>query len=84
MAEADQMLRNLSSILDGINSSFNNILKLVLYFENMKRDFLPVNEVLNLYIPENSPARSSIGVAALPRGARVVVDCLAAINLKRL
>src|SRR5262245_22381704 len=74
-AEADQMMRNLSEILRGIGSGFDRILKMTLYFTNMGRDFAAVNEVVNRYIPANSPARSSIGVAALPRAAQVVVDC---------
>jgi 2-oxo-4-hydroxy-4-carboxy--5-ureidoimidazoline (OHCU) decarboxylase len=42
-----------------------------------------VNEIVNRYIPDHSPARSSIGVAALPRAAQVVVDCTVVVNESR-
>jgi len=79
-AEAEQMIQNLAKILKGIGSDFSKILKMTLYFTNLERDFAPVNEVVNRYIPEHSPARSSIGVAALPRSARVVVDCSVVVD----
>lgn len=79
-AEAEQMLQNLAQILRGIGSGLDKILKMNLFFTNMERDFVAVNEVVNRHIPEHSPARSSIGVAALPRGARVVVDCVVAVD----
>lgn len=78
--EADQMLQNLAKILRGIGGDFGRILKMTLYFTDMARDFPAVNEVVNRYIPAHSPARSSIGVAALPRGCRVVVDCSVAVD----
>jgi 2-iminobutanoate/2-iminopropanoate deaminase len=79
-AQADQMMRNLGKILAGVGSGFDRILKMTLFFTNLDRDFAAVNEVVNRYIPEHSPARSSIGVAALPRAAQVVVDCVAAVD----
>ncbi len=77
-AEAEQMMINLSVILNDAGSNFDRLLKITLYFVNLKDDFLPVNEIVNKYISENSPARSSIEVSGLPRGARVVIDCVAA------
>ncbi len=84
VAEANQMMRNLSSILEGLDTAFNKILKIVFYFKNMEEDFIFVNEVVNLYIPESSPARSSIGVSVLPRNARVVVDCLVVTDVENI
>lgn len=81
-AEAEQMLANLGKILQTVGSGFNKILKMNLFFTDMARDFAAVNEVVNRHIPEHSPARSSIGVAALPRGARVVVDCVVAVDAR--
>lgn len=75
--EVDQMMVNLGKILAGIGSDFRSLLKMNLFFTNIDRDFAAANEVVNRYIPDHSPARSSIGVAALPRNARVVVDCVA-------
>lgn len=78
--QADQMMQNLEKILRGIGSGFDRILKMTLFFTDMQRDFPAVNEVVNRYIPELSPARSSIGVAALPRAAQVVLDCVVVVD----
>ena len=75
--EAAQMMNNLSKVLAGVGSDFTKILKMSLFFSNLDRDFPAVNDVVNKYISSDAPARSSIGVAALPRGARVVVECVA-------
>lgn len=80
VAEANQMMLNLSLILEGVGSGFDRIMKMWLYFSQLDQDFPLVNEIVNLYIPENSPARSSIGVTALPRKARVVMDCLVLVG----
>lgn len=78
-AQAEQMMQNLATLLKGIGADFDSILKMTLFFTDMARDFPSVNEVVNRYMPENSPARSSIGVAALPRSCQVVVDCVVAV-----
>lgn len=78
-AQAEQMMKNLDTLLKGIGSDFDSLLKMTLFFTDMARDFPSVNEVVNRYIPENSPARSSIGVAALPRACQVVVDCVVVV-----
>ncbi len=78
-AQADQMMKNLGAILAGVGTDYARILKLNLFFSHLDRDFFAVNEVINRYIPADSPARSSLGVAALPRAALVVVDCVAAV-----
>ena len=79
-AQAEQMMQNLAKILKGVGSDFDRILKMTLYFTNLAQDFAAVNEVVNRYIPEHSPARSSLGVAALPRAAQVVLECSAAVD----
>jgi 2-iminobutanoate/2-iminopropanoate deaminase len=81
-AEGEQMMQNLAKILRGIGGDFGRLLKMTLYFADLGRDFAAVNEVVNRHVPSASPARSSIGVAALPRGCRVVVDCVAAVDLR--
>jgi 2-iminobutanoate/2-iminopropanoate deaminase len=80
VAEAEQMMQNLAEILKGIGSGFDKMLKMTLYFTDMGQDFPAVNEIVSRYIPENSPARSSIGVAALPRAAHVVLDCTVVVE----
>lgn len=75
--ECEQMLLNLKTILLEAKSDLGHVLKMTLFFSHLDRDFLLVNQVVNQFFRENPPARSSIGVAELPRGCRVVVECIA-------
>lgn len=79
--QAEQVLKNLKQVLEQSGSSLDRVLKLTIFFRNLKDDFAAVNEVINRYFPKNPPARSSIGVAELPRDAKVVMECSAAIKL---
>ncbi len=76
-AQAEQVLRNLQTVLEEAGSGLSQVLKLTLFFTNMKLDFPAVNEVVNRFFPVNPPARSSIGVAELPRNAKIVMECTA-------
>ncbi len=76
--QAEQVLKNLQTVLRQSNSDLKRILKLTIYFVAMQEDFPGVNAVINRYFPEHPPARSSLGVAELPRNARIVMDCTAA------
>lgn len=81
-AQAQQVLQNLKTVLEQAGSSLDRVLKLTIFFTDMQKDFAAVNEMINRYFPENPPARSSIGVAELPRNAKVVMECTAAIPSK--
>jgi 2-iminobutanoate/2-iminopropanoate deaminase len=76
--QAEQVIKNLRTVLEQSNSSLERVLKLTLYFVALEEDFPKVNEVINRYFPTKPPARSSLGIAALPRKARIVMDCTAA------
>ena len=78
-AEVYQMFENLATVLLDAGSDFSRVLKMTLFFVNMRDDFLIVNDIINKYFPEgSSPARSSIEVKNLPRNCKVVVECVAA------
>ncbi|KAG8220786.1 YjgF-like protein [Butyriboletus roseoflavus] len=72
-------LDNMKTLLEGAGSSLEHVLKVNVYLENMARDFDFFNEIYAEYFsdPETLPARTCIGVAALPRGAFVEVECIA-------
>lgn len=75
--EATQMFKNLEALLIEAGSDLSRILKLTMFFLDLERDFLPVNKVFNQFFKDKPPARSSIGVSMLPRGCKVVVECIA-------
>lgn len=79
-SQAVQAFENLKKVLEQSGSGLDRILKMNLYFVDMAADFPAVNDVINRYFPKNPPARSSLEVSAIPRGARFVVDCVAAVN----
>jgi|HubBroStandDraft_1064217.scaffolds.fasta_scaffold202064_1 2-iminobutanoate/2-iminopropanoate deaminase len=74
--EARQMFLNLKTLLEECDSNLSQILKMTLFFSDLERDFLVVNQVINNLF-SNSPARSSIGVKELPRACKIVVECIA-------
>lgn len=76
--QARQMLANLKVVLEQAGSRLSHVLKITLFMTDM-RDFSKINEAVNEAFPESPPARSSIAVAELPRGAKVVIEAIAAV-----
>lgn len=70
-----QVFRNLAAVAQAAGGSLADAVRLTVYLTDMA-DFAAVNEVMAEYIQEPYPARSAVGVAALPRGARVEVDAI--------
>ncbi len=70
-----QVFRNLAAVAQAAGGSLADAVKLTVYLTDLS-DFTAVNEVMAEYIPEPYPARAAVGVAALPRGARVEVDAI--------
>ncbi len=77
-AEAGQALRNLSSVLDAAGSSLAKVLKTTLFVTNLS-DFSSLNEVYGTFFTQHPPARSTVQVAALPRGACVEIEAIATL-----
>ncbi|KAJ8518765.1 hypothetical protein ONZ45_g4215 [Pleurotus djamor] len=73
-------IKNLEIILKASGSSLQHILKVNIYLTNLKDDFARMNEVYTgFFEPGNLPARTCVGVAALPLGAVMEIDCIAAV-----
>jgi len=70
-----QVFRNLAAVAQAAGASLADAVRLTVYLTDLD-DFAAVNEVMAEYIPEPFPARAAVGVAALPRGARVEVDAI--------
>lgn len=75
-AETAQTLDNLGHVLRASGMSFKNVVSCTLYFTDLN-DYAQVNEVYGRYFNETPPARAAIQVAALPRGARIEITCIA-------
>ena len=75
-AETRQVLTNLKSVLEASDSGLQQVLKTTVFLQDMN-DFAKMNLVYAEFFPQDPPARSTVAVAALPRGARVEIECVA-------
>lgn len=75
-AQADRVLQNLGAVLCAAGCHFADVIKTSIFLVDMN-DFAAVNAVYDKYFGATRPARSTVAVAALPRGARVEIDCIA-------
>ena len=74
--EAERVLENLGAVLKGASMSFNCVVRCTVYLTDIN-DYATVNEVYSRYFSESPPAREAVQVAALPRGARIEMSCVA-------
>ena len=79
VAQTEQALNNMREVLEASNSALSQVLKVTLYLADMN-DFKTVNEVYSRYFVYEPPARSAVQVAALPKGALIEIECVAASN----
>ena len=73
--EVRRVLENLKAVASAAGGSLDQVVKLNVFLTDMSQ-FAKVNEVMQQYFREPYPARAAIGVAALPRGARVEMECV--------
>jgi 2-iminobutanoate/2-iminopropanoate deaminase len=78
-AQAEQALQNLDAILKAAGASFASVLKVTIFLTDIA-DYAAVNEVYGKYFEIDPPARSAIEVVALPGGALVEIEALAALD----
>lgn len=74
--ETQQVMDNLAAVLGAAGASWGDVIKTTIFLTNLS-DFTTVNSVYGAHFPENPPARSTVQVAALPRGARVEIEAIA-------
>lgn len=75
-AQTRQVLTNLKHVLEAADSGLNYVVKTTVFLQDMN-DFAAMNTVYAEFFPENPPARSTVAVAALPKGALVEIECVA-------
>ncbi|QDZ18948.1 putative reactive intermediate/imine deaminase [Chloropicon primus] len=76
--QTDQALKNMGEILKAGGCSFDDVVKTTVLLADIK-DFAAVNGVYAKYFPSNPPARSAFAVRELPLGAKVEIECIAAV-----
>lgn len=74
-AEIRRVFENLKAIATAAGSSLAQAAKVNVFLTDLAH-FAKVNEIMAQYVPQPYPARAAIGVAALPRGARVEIECI--------
>lgn len=76
--ETKQALDNLKAVLESSGASLNDVVKTTIYLTDLN-NFKIVNEIYTEYFRENPPARVTVGVANLPKGALIEIDMIAAV-----
>lgn len=76
--QTHQTLKNLLAVVEAAGASVGNIVQVVIYLTDME-DFNKMNEVYGSYFGEHLPARATVGVNALAKGALVEIQAIAAV-----
>ena len=79
--QTEQVMRNLQEVLRAAGATWGDVVKTTVYLQDLAH-FPTVNEVYGKSLGDARPARSTVQVSALPRGALVEIDAIAAIGSK--
>jgi 2-iminobutanoate/2-iminopropanoate deaminase len=74
--QAEQVMQNLKAVLTAGGLDFSHVVRCTIFLTDLG-DFAKVNEVYGRYFTAAPPARATVQVAALPRGAKVEIDAIA-------
>lgn len=77
--QAERALANLTAVLDSAGCTWADVVKTTIYLADVG-DFATVNAVYSRFVSDPPPARTTIGVAALPKGALVEVEVVARLG----
>jgi 2-iminobutanoate/2-iminopropanoate deaminase len=78
-AQTRQVLSNLKAVLEAAGTGMDRVVKTTVFMTNLG-DFARMNAVYAEFFPANPPARSTVQVSALPKGAQVEIECIAALG----
>jgi len=78
-AQTERVMENLGAVLAGAGAGFGDVVRCTIYLADLA-DFAKVNEVYGRRFPKDPPARATVQVAALPRGARIEIDAVAVLD----
>jgi reactive intermediate/imine deaminase len=74
-AEVRRALENLKAVVEASGGTLDQVVKLTLFLTDLAH-FPKVNEVMTAFFKQPFPARSTVGVSQLPKGARFEVECV--------
>jgi 2-iminobutanoate/2-iminopropanoate deaminase len=77
--QVERVLKNLKAILESGGAELRSVVKTTVYLSDFA-DFARMNEVYSRYFGADPPARSTVEVSRLPRGARVEIDAIALLD----
>lgn len=78
-AETEQCLRNLEAVCAAAGTELSRTIRATIYTTEMEA-FSQINEAYARFFPSEPPARVAVGVAALPKGVRVEIDAVVAVD----
>ncbi|MFL5480586.1 MAG: RidA family protein [Gemmatimonadaceae bacterium] len=79
--QTERVMQNLQEVLRSAGVTWNDVVKTTVYLHDLS-NFPTVNEVYGKWLGDARPARSTVQVTALPRGAMVEIDAIAALGSK--
>jgi len=74
--QTERVMENLGAVLKAAGVGFSQVVKATIFLADLN-DFVTVNEIYGKRFPASPPARSTVQVAALPKGARVEIELIA-------
>jgi 2-iminobutanoate/2-iminopropanoate deaminase len=77
-AQTRQVLKNLEAVIHSQGGDLSSVLKTTVFLSDMN-NFSAMNEIYKDFFPQDPPARSTVEVAALPKGALVEIECIARV-----
>ncbi len=78
-AQTRRVLDNIAAVLKADGATFENVVKTTIFLTDLG-DFQTVNEIYGSYFKQQPPARSTVQVSALPKGANVEIEVIAVAN----
>lgn len=75
-AQTERVMENISAVLAAAGATFDNVIKTTVFLVGMD-NFVEFNELYGRYFKNHKPARSTVGVASLPKGALVEIEVVA-------
>jgi 2-iminobutanoate/2-iminopropanoate deaminase len=77
--ETERVMANLTAVLDAAGCGWDDVLKATIFLVDMD-DFAKVNAIYGRFVSDPPPARSTVAVVALPKGARVEIEVIARLR----
>jgi 2-iminobutanoate/2-iminopropanoate deaminase len=74
--ETNRVMKNLDAVLCAAGVSFDNVVKTTIYLTDL-RHFAAVNEIYASFFKKHKPARTTVQISSLPKGAQVEIDAIA-------